>query len=138
MNNNVQGVLSANDGMSAGVIAALQSQNLAGKVEVTGQDASIAGLQDILLGTQSETVFKPITQEAGVAARVAVGLDKGFTKIIAKTATSKANNGAGNVPTLLLTATSVTKANISLVVKDGGATWAQICTGIPTSDCPSH
>jgi D-xylose transport system substrate-binding protein len=138
LNNQVQGVLSANDGLAGGIIAALRSQNLAGKVLVTGQDASIAGLQDILLGTQSMTIFKPILSEATVAAEVAVGLVKGTKNVIGKIAKTKVSNGAGQVPSVLLAATVVTKANISIVAKDGGATWAQICTGIPASACPSH
>ena len=48
LGNNVGGVLVANDGMAGGVVAALTAQQLAGKVLVTGQDATDAGLQRIL------------------------------------------------------------------------------------------
>jgi len=40
--NNLQGVLSANDGMAGGIIASLQTQGLAGKVPITGLDATLA------------------------------------------------------------------------------------------------
>lgn len=139
LNNNVQGVLSPNDGIAGGVIAALQSQHLAGKVLVTGQDATTAGLQDILEGTQSMSVFKPIVEEAGTAAKVAVGLGEGNSKIIKKVAKTKVNNGKGRVPSLLLQPMVITKNNVSIVIKDnGGTTWKSLCSGIPANLCPSH
>jgi D-xylose transport system substrate-binding protein len=138
LDNNVQGVLSPNDGIAGGVIAALQAQHLAGKVLVTGQDATTAGLQDILEGTQSMTVFKPIKEEAGVAARVAVGLAEGKSGIVASVAKTRVNNKEMNVPTVLLQSIVVTKANVPVVVKDGAATWSAICSGIAPSLCPSH
>lgn len=138
LHNDVQGVLSPNDGIAGGVIAALKSQHLAGKVLVTGQDATVAGLQDILEGTQSMTVFKPILEESHVAAQVAVGLAKGDTGIVAKIAKTKVSNGYMKVPSVLLQPIVVTKTNEAVVVKDGGATWSQICSGIPSSLCPAH
>ncbi|MCU1493293.1 MAG: hypothetical protein JWO62_1057 [Acidimicrobiaceae bacterium] len=138
LNNNVQAVLSPNDGIAGGVIAALTAQHLQGKVLVTGQDATAAGLQDILEGTQSMTVFKPIKEEAGTAAKVAVALAEGNTKIISKVAKTKVGNGFMRVPSVLLRPIVVTKANVPIVVKDGGATWSSICTGLPTGLCPAH
>jgi D-xylose transport system substrate-binding protein len=134
LQNNVQGVLSPNDGIAGGVIAALKGQHLDGKVLVTGQDATPQGLQDILLGTQSMTVFKPIVQEATATAKEAVALAKGQNP----TGATSVNNGAGPVPSVLLAPIVVTKSNIATVVKYGGATWAQICSGIPASKCPAH
>lgn len=139
LNDSVQGVLSPNDGIAGGVIAALKAQHLDGKVVVTGQDATVQGLQYILEGEQSMTVFKPIVAEAGAAAKVAVGLAEGKANAVSSVAKTKVGNGAGRVPTVLLQPIVVTKANVGVVVKDnGGATWAQICSGIPSSDCPSH
>jgi D-xylose transport system substrate-binding protein len=138
LNNNVQGVLSPNDGIAGGVIAALKSQHLAGKVVITGQDATTAGLQSILEGMQSMTVFKPIVQEAAVAAAVAVGLAEGNMHAVSAVAKTTVSNGAGKVPSVLLQPTVVTKANIGVVVTDGGATWKQICTGLSAGLCPKH
>ena len=136
LNNNVQGVLSPNDGIAGGVIAALKSQQLDGKVVITGQDATPQGLQNILLGTQSMTVFKPITLEAAVAAKVAVGLATGDKTIIKKVAKTTVSNGKGKVPSVLLKPIVVTKANVGLVVKDGSATWKDICAGMAAGTCP--
>lgn len=138
LNNNVQAVLAPNDGIAGGVIAALKQQKLDGKVIVTGQDGTTAGLQNILLGTQSMTVFKPITSEAAVAAKVAVGLALHKKTAVSAVAKTKVANGAGKVPSVLLQPIVVTKRNVSVVVTDGGATWSDICNGIPSSiTCPT-
>src|SRR5215472_10904301 len=79
LSNHVDGVLAANDNLAGGAIAALKAQHLAGKVLVTGQDATVAGLQDILLGTQSMTVYKPIPVLANAAARVTADFLNGKT-----------------------------------------------------------
>ena len=138
LHNDVQGVLVANDGMAAGVIAELKAQHLAGQVLVTGQDATDAGLGYILEGIQSMTVYKSIRQEAQTAARVAVGLVTGNAGIIQTVATSTVANGAGQVPSLLLNPQVITKLNVSLAVSDGATTWPAICAGIPAGDCPGH
>jgi D-xylose transport system substrate-binding protein len=136
LNNDVQGVLSPNDGIAGGVIAALKSQKLDGKVLLTGQDATTAGLQNIVLGTQAMTVFKPITAEAAVAAKVAVGLATGKKSIVKQVAKTKVSNGAGKVPSVLLQPIVVTKNNISVVVKNGAAKWSDICSGVSSTTCP--
>ena len=138
LHNNVQGVLVANDGMAAGVIAELKAQHLAGRVLVTGQDATDAGLGYILEGIQSMTVYKSIRQEADTAAKVAVGLSTGNAGIVQSVATSNVSNGAGQIPSVLLSPQVITKPNVSLAVSDGAATWPAICAGIPSGDCPGH
>ena len=132
----VGGVLVANDGMAAGVVAALTAQHLAGRVLVTGQDATVAGLQRILTGTQSMTVYKSIPQEAQTAAKVAVGLLEGNPNAVSSVAKTTTGNGAGEVPSVLLTPQVITKSNVSIAVDDGATTWAALCQGIPASDCP--
>jgi D-xylose transport system substrate-binding protein len=136
LHNNAQAVLSPNDGIAGGVIAALTAQQLAGKVLITGQDATDAGLGDILAGTQSMTVYKSIKQEAETAAKVAVGLATGDGGIVQQVARTTVNNGTTSIPSVLLTPQVITKANVSAVVNDGGAAWSGICSGIPAGDCP--
>jgi D-xylose transport system substrate-binding protein len=141
LHNNVQAVLSANDGMATTIIAALQAQGLAGKVVVTGQDATVAGLQKILEGTQSMTVYKPLKQEADAAAQITAALLKGqnpTTTLSSLFNGRTTNNGATSVPSVLLQPEVVTKSNIeSTVIKDGFVTQQQLCQGVPSSDCPS-
>lgn len=137
LGNKVDGVLVANDNMAGAVIAALTEQKLIGKVVVTGQDASDVGLQRILAGDQSMTVYKAIKQEATAAAKIAVALAKGDQATVKSLTTTTVNNGAMNVPSVLLTPVVVTKENIfSTVIADGFTTKERICTGIAAGDCP--
>ncbi len=71
----LDGVYSANDGMAGGIITALSKQGI--KVPVGGQDAELAGLQRILKGDQSFTIYKQIRPEAETTAEIAVALLKG-------------------------------------------------------------
>ena len=66
-NNDIQAVLSQNDGMAGGVIAALDAQGLAGQVPVSGQDGDAAALNRVALGTQAVDVWKD-ARELGTAA----------------------------------------------------------------------
>lgn len=137
LNNQVDGVLVANDGMAGGVITALTEQHLNGKVLVTGQDATDAGLQRILVGDQAMTVYKPIKQEADAAAKIAVDLAKGNASAATGLATATVNNGVGNVPSILLTPEAVTKDNIfTTVIADGYTTKDKICVGSAATQCP--
>ncbi len=57
-NNEVDAVLSENDGMAGGVVAALEAQGLAGQIPVSGQDGDLAALNRVALGTQTVSVWK--------------------------------------------------------------------------------
>ncbi|MBI3885375.1 MAG: substrate-binding domain-containing protein [Opitutae bacterium] len=109
-------VLAANDGTAGGAIQALLEEGLAGKILVTGQDADLAGCQRIMRGTQSMTVYKPVSRLALLAARAAVELARGTTP--ATTATL--DNGFKKVPCLYEEIVSVDKDNmLSTVVASG-------------------
>jgi D-xylose transport system substrate-binding protein len=115
-NNNVVAVVVSNDGTAGGSIQALQEQRLAGKVLVSGQDAELAGLQRIVAGTQSMTVYKPILKLAKRATEAAVALARGETL----ETSSVVNNGKKDVPSILLEPIVVDKSNIdSTVIADG-------------------
>jgi D-xylose transport system substrate-binding protein len=131
---NIAGVYSANDGMAGGIATALKGAGIAG-IPLTGQDAELAGIQRIVAGTQSSTVYKAFKPEAEAAATLAVDLAQG--KSITSLATTTQTSGSGNkVPSQLLTPVSVTKANIKdTVIKDGLYTVAQICTADYAKAC---
>lgn len=133
--NGVDGVLSANDGMAGGIIAALQAQGLAGKVPVTGQDASVEGLQRIILGTQGQSVFKDFRLQAPAAAKIAAAFLKGGTPS-AGTFNGKVFNGKVQVPSILLPVVSIDKTNITSLVSNGFVTKGQLCKGIPAGKGP--
>jgi D-xylose transport system substrate-binding protein len=73
----IDGVVSANDTMAGGIVARLKANGLAGKVPVTGQDASVEGLQNVLAGNQCGTVYKNTNLEAKAASDLAIALIKG-------------------------------------------------------------
>lgn len=133
LNNKVDGVVSANDGMSGGIIAALKAQGMSGTVKTTGQDASLEGVQNVVLGTQGVTVFKDFRLQAPAAAKIAAAVLKGTqpTNINAQV-----SNGQVKVPSVMLKVVPVSQANVSLLVKNGWITsqfgsLAKVCTGLP-------
>jgi D-xylose transport system substrate-binding protein len=133
--NGFDGVYVANDGMAGGVIAALKAAGIDPATKpVTGQDAELAGVQRVLAGEQLMTVYQPIKQIAETSATLGVALARGETPPdIAK---SKVNNGAEDVPSVLLDTIAVTKDNVAdTVIADGFLTAAQICTGQYVKAC---
>jgi D-xylose transport system substrate-binding protein len=130
----IAGVYAANDGMAGGIATVLKGAKISG-IPLTGQDAELAGIQRIVAGTQSSTVYKAFKPEAEAAATLAVDLAQ--DKSISSLATTTQTSGSGNkVPSQLLTPVSVTKANIKdTVIKDGLYTVAQICTADYAAAC---
>ena len=130
--NNIQIAYVANDGMANSVIAALKSQHLNGKVLVTGQDATVAGIQNILTGDQGMTVYKAITKETMATAQLVAAISNGTdTSSLTGGNTTKTMDG-GSVPSVLETPVAVDKTNIaSTVLADGFVTKSEICTGLP-------
>ena len=77
-NDGFAGIYAANDDTGGGAIAALKGAGLNPEEKpVTGQDATVAGLQRILAGQQYMTVYKEITPEAEISAEIAIALAEG-------------------------------------------------------------
>ncbi|MFJ4620157.1 sugar ABC transporter substrate-binding protein [Streptomyces sp. NPDC088812] len=131
---NIAAVYSANDGMAGGIANTLKGAKISG-IPLTGQDAELAGIQRIVAGTQSSTVYKAFKPEADAAAQLAVNLLEG--KDIKSLATQTLTSGSGDkVPSQLLTPVSVTKANIKdTVVADKLYTVEEICTAEYAAAC---
>lgn len=114
--NNIDAVVASNDATAGGAIQALSAQGLSGKVAISGQDADLAAIKRIVDGTQTMTVYKPITKLADKAAEIAVTLGKN-EKL---TPNAELNNGLKNVPSYLLDPIAVNKDNIDdTIIKDG-------------------
>ena len=81
--NDVQAVLSENDGMAGGVVAALEAQGLAGTVPVSGQDGDQPALNRVALGTQTVDVWKDARELGKTAGEAAIALceDPDITKV---------------------------------------------------------
>lgn len=115
-NKNIAAFLCANDGIAGGVIQALKSAGLDGKVVVTGNDGDITALRRIAAGTQSSTIFQNTREEAKAALETAIKLVKG-EKI---DATATMPNGKIDVPLVQLEPQLVTKANLDKVIIEPG------------------
>jgi D-xylose transport system substrate-binding protein len=128
---NIDGVLAANDTLGNAAITILKQNGKT--VPVTGQDASVQGLQNILAGQQCMTVFKDVKKEADAASKLAIALIKGQSAESAGV-TTKVHDPTGNrdVPSVLLTPVSVTKANIKTVTDTGEISVADVCKGYET------
>ncbi|HET6392673.1 MAG TPA: substrate-binding domain-containing protein [Blastococcus sp.] len=130
---NIQGVLAANDGLANSVIQILGRNNAAGANNVTGQDATVEGLQNILNGDQCMTVYKSIREEAGALADLAVALingEEGET-----TGTVEDTEGGREVPSVLLTPVAIFRDNVKDVVDDEFVTAEDLCTGDFAAAC---
>jgi D-xylose transport system substrate-binding protein len=133
----VDGVLAANDDIANAVIGVLKTSQQDGKVVITGQDSGTEGLQNIVQGLQSMTVFKNVKLEANAAAQLAIALIENKNPA---SAGMKLQNFADpespnhHIKALLLPAQVITQANINDVVKAGALTTAEICKGL-TSQC---
>lgn len=133
--NNIQIAYVANDGMANSVIASLKAQHLNKNVLVTGQDATVAGIQNILTGDQAMTVYKAITKEAKATADLVAAISNGTsTASLTKGQTTQTSSAAGsvNIPSVLETPVSVDKTNVvTTVIADGFVTKAEVCQGLP-------
>ena len=142
-NNDVDAVFAANDGLANSAINALEAAGIEG-APVSGQDASAAGIQNILLGKQTMTVYKPIEAEAEVAAAVALALRNGEDPADIETEAdfsligiqaedgqpAESPEGEGIVPYFALVPIGVTADNIAdTVIADEFRTVEEICTG---------
>ena len=150
--NDVDAVFAANDGLANSVINAMEAAGVP-PVPLSGQDATQAGIQNVLLGKQTVSVYKPIQDEAGVAAAIALALRSGDdieeaassyeselasggseVNIIGIEAESgepsDEASGDGIVTYVALVPIGVTVDNVAdTVVADGFRTVEELCTG---------
>ncbi|MEU4228191.1 substrate-binding domain-containing protein [Nonomuraea sp. NPDC026600] len=129
----IAGVLAANDGLGNAAITVLKKNNLNGKVPVTGQDATVQGLQNILVGDQCMTVYKAVKKEADAASKLAVALAKG-EKPTASGSVKDPQSGQ-DVPAELMDPQAIYLDNVKDVVADGYVTKAELCTGDFAAKC---
>jgi D-xylose transport system substrate-binding protein len=134
----VDGIISANDTMAGGIIARLKANKVNGKIPVTGQDASIAGLQAILAGDQCMTVYKAIKKEADAASALAIALIKGQDASSIATGTVKDTKLNKDVPSALETPQSIFQANVKDVIADGFWKASDICTAKYAAACTKY
>jgi len=127
----VDAVLAANDDIANAVIGVLKQQGLDGHVVVTGQDAGVEGLQNILTGVQTMTIYKDVKTEANAAASLAISLIAGQDPSASGlTLTGGIDPKNANLQSLLLPAQVIVQSNVQDVIDAGALTAAEICNGI--------
>jgi D-xylose transport system substrate-binding protein len=133
--NKIDGVLAANDGLGNAAVSAIKARKLK-QIPVTGQDATLQGVQNVLTGDQCMTVYKPIAQEADAAAKLAIALAKGETPAAPA---DKTNNQKKDVPSVLLSPVGVTKDTVKDYLKEVDFPKAsEICAGKVASACSAN
>jgi D-xylose transport system substrate-binding protein len=135
-NNNIKGFMVNNDGMAAGVLAALRAQGLAGKVFVCGLDASQEACRAIVQGTMAFSSFTPFDEMGSKAGELCVKLARGE-----KVASSvQYDMGAGKVPHFPIPSYNVTKDNLIEYLRKYSPSYVnadEVFRGIPKSKWPT-
>jgi D-xylose transport system substrate-binding protein len=124
-NNKIDGAIAANDGIAGAVIAALKAKKL-NPIALSGQDATVQGVQNIISGWQTMTVYKFVPLEANAAAAAAVALLK-HQKVPGVNGFRK--NGSKKEPTVQIPVVSITKANYTRLFKDKFLKKSDVCVG---------
>ena len=133
-NGDIDAAIVGNDRLANSVIAALKTQGLS-PIPLSGQDATVGSIQNILAGWQTMTVYKPIQLQAEAAAQAAIALLQGENP--ASLTNETIFNGQNDIPFIKLTPLAVTAENISqTVIADGFRSWEEICVGEYAQYCP--
>ncbi|MFD8379206.1 multiple monosaccharide ABC transporter substrate-binding protein [Streptomyces sp. NPDC059679] len=127
-NADVNAVLSPYDGMSMGILSALQGVGYGTKSKpypfVSGQDAELPSIKSIIRGEQTQTVYKDTRKLAKATVQMATAkLNGGKPQV---NDTKSYNNGKKVVPAYLLNPVSIDKSNTQLLVKEGYYTAGQL------------
>jgi D-xylose transport system substrate-binding protein len=134
--NKIDAVVASNDGTADGEIIALRAQHLAGTVPISGQDATAAGCNEIVLGEQTVTVFKDTRLLSPEAVKMIEALVQGQTPTGVKQYTmaelTNDKTKTGNVMANFLPVVEVTKDNVyDVVVKSGFQSYADVYRNVP-------
>ena len=126
--NKVDAVVSENDGMASGVVAALKAQGLDGTVPVSGQDGDLAALNRVAMGTQTVSVWKDARALGKTAATAAVAIAEGKPV----DGVGKFNKGKKGVEVnaVLLAPDPITKDNLNDVIDAKWITKDKACAGV--------
>jgi len=124
-NNKIDGAIAANDNIAGAVVAALKAKKLK-PIALSGQDATVQGVQNIISGWQSMTVYKFVPNEVNAASKAVIAMLK-HKKIPGINGFRK--NGSKKEPTVALPVVSITKANYTRLFKDKFLKKSDVCVG---------
>ena len=137
--NDIQALLSENDNMATGAVAAIAAQGLEGEIKIGGQDGDKAALNRVALGTQVVSVWKDATELGVKAGEAALQLcaDPDVSKVTGAVA-SKSTGGL-DAHSVLLAPIPITQENLQVVLDAEWLTEAELCDGVPAGSvtgCP--
>jgi D-xylose transport system substrate-binding protein len=138
-NNEVDAVLSENDGMAGGVVAALEAQGLAGQIPVSGQDGDIAALNRVALGTQTVDVWKDARELGRAAGEAAVALCENPDLGSVADTVEFESPGGNTLTSILLEPIAITQENLDVVLDADWITEEELCQGVESGSievCP--
>ncbi|WP_283137487.1 substrate-binding domain-containing protein [Rhizohabitans arisaemae] len=131
----IVGVYVANDGMAAGVIAALKGVGADPIPPVTGLDAQLDAVQRIVAGDQYASVFLDIEEQARITAKIASAMVRGEA-VPAALQNGTTDDGSHKVPSFLQVPVPVTVTDIQKVLIDSGYLKVEeICTSEYKAAC---
>ena len=128
--NKIDAVAAANDGLANAVVSALKAQKLK-PIPLSGQDATPAGVQNILSGWQTMTVYKAVPKEAAAASAAAIAILKG--QPLKTTGTVK--NGSKTEKAILIPPTTINRTNYKILFKDKFLKRGDVCVGAYKQFC---
>ena len=139
--NKIDAVIASNDCTALGELQAMAAQGFAGKVPISGQDATADGCNSIVKGQQTVSVFKDTRLLAPKAVDMIDALIKGQTPPGLQSFTLAILTGdktkTGNVMAAFLPVVQVTKDNVyDVVVKSGFQSYDNVYRGVPTDQLP--
>jgi D-xylose transport system substrate-binding protein len=139
--NKIDGVIASNDGTALGELQAMKAQGLAGKVPISGQDATADGCNSIVKGEQTVSVYKDIRLLSPKAVDMMDSLLKGqaISGLKEYTLAELTNDDTktGTVMANFLPVVQVTKDNVyDLIVKSGFQSYDDVYRDIPESARP--
>jgi D-xylose transport system substrate-binding protein len=129
--NKIDGVAAANDGIANAVVVSLKAHKLK-PIPLSGPDATTQGVQNIISGWQTMTVFKDVRKLATAAAKAAVNIVNGKPVPTTGKVTTK---GRGIEPAFLIAPQSITKKNYKLLFTSGFLKRGDVCNGVYTQYC---
>jgi D-xylose transport system substrate-binding protein len=129
--NKIDGVVAANDGIANAVVVALKAHKLK-PIPLSGQDATTQGVQNIISGWQTMTVFKDVRKLATATAGAAIKIVKGQKPPTTGTVKTK---GRSIEPAFLIAPQAITKANYKLLFTSGFLKKGDVCNGTYAKYC---
>jgi D-xylose transport system substrate-binding protein len=122
--NKIDGVAAANDGLAGAVVSALKAKKLK-PVALSGQDATVQGVQNIISGWQTMTVWKDTRLSATTSARAAVAFLNGRKPRTTGTVPNKGKR----TPAFIHQPVSINKANYKVLFRTRYLKRSEVCRG---------